>query len=91
MSTFKNISGEDRDVQVDGRRFAVPVGETFDVADQFDDSLADQPFFELVRKPKKDVESATVVSYGGVDPVDERTPDPTPEPAAADDTNEGDI
>lgn len=52
MSTFKNISGEDRGVLVDGIRLHVPAGDTFEVADSHDDSLVEQPHFELVTAKK---------------------------------------
>lgn len=82
MSTFRNVSSDDRDVQVDGLRFHVPASESFTIADAHDDSLAEQPFFELVKKPKKDEESSAVVSYGGAEADVAVSPEPTPEIAA---------
>jgi hypothetical protein len=69
MSTFKNVSADDRSVTVDGQWHHVAVGESFTVPDVYDDSLAEQPHFELVSeaKPPRGRRGAVVVG----EPTDE--------------------
>lgn len=45
MATFKNVSGEDREVSVDGRSIFVADGDSFDVADEHAPTLRHQPHF----------------------------------------------
>lgn len=61
MATFKNVSGEDREVSVDGRSIFVASGDSFDVDDEFAPTLAEQPHFSEVgsKKPAKQAEPAT--------------------------------
>lgn len=61
MATFKNVSGEDREVTVDGRPIFVADGDSFDVADELAPTLRDQPHFSEVgsKKPAKQAEPAT--------------------------------
>jgi hypothetical protein len=61
MASFKNVSGVDREVSVDGRLVFVAAGDPFDVADEFAPSLRDQPHFSEItaKKPKPDVSSTT--------------------------------
>jgi hypothetical protein len=53
MSTFKNVSKVDREVQVDGRTIDAPAGGTFAVADEFDSTLVQQPHFEKTKPTSK--------------------------------------
>ena len=60
MSTFKNVSGVDLEVRVDGLRKPVAADATFKVADEFDYTLENQPAFQLVKSTKSDPEPASV-------------------------------
>jgi len=76
MSTFKNVSGVDLDLYVDGRPHAVDADGTVTVADEFDYQLADQPAWELVDAAKPAATySAPVVPVSVPEPA---TPDTTP-------------
>lgn len=46
MAVFKNVSGGDREVAVDGRFVFVADADTFTIKDEFADALREQPFFE---------------------------------------------
>lgn len=61
MAAFKNVSGVDREVSVDGRLVFVAADDQFDVADDFAPTLRDQPHFSEItaKKPKQDVSSNT--------------------------------
>jgi hypothetical protein len=52
MSAFKNVSGEDREVLIDGRPIHVAAGDSFTVPDEHDTSLESQPHFTIDRKYK---------------------------------------
>lgn len=43
MSSFKNVTDVDLEVQVDGRRYSAEPGEEITIPDQFDAQLANQP------------------------------------------------
>lgn len=43
MSSFKNVSDVDLEVQVDGRRYFAPAGEEITVPDEFDYQFQYQP------------------------------------------------
>ena len=62
MSTFKNVSGVDLELQVDGRRFLAPAEGTFDVADEFDYQLVDQPAFERAGKKSAPAASTETIT-----------------------------
>ena len=51
MSTFKNVSGVDLDLYVDGHPYAVDAGETMTVADEFDYTLTDQAAWQISPAP----------------------------------------
>jgi hypothetical protein len=54
MASFKNVSGVDREVSVDGRLVFVEAGGSFDVGDDFASTLREQPHFSEIsaKKPK---------------------------------------
>lgn len=52
MSSFKNVSDVDLDVQVDGRRYFAQAGGEFTIPDEFDCQFVNQPTFELSKVPK---------------------------------------
>ena len=74
MSVFTNVSGEDRDLYVDGHPYPVVGGGTVTVPDEFDYQLADQPAWELVSAAQK---SAPVAAFTP-GPVLAPTPEPVP-------------
>ena len=47
MSVFKNVSGVDLDLYVDGRPYSVQAGGTMTVADEFDYTLIDQAAWQI--------------------------------------------
>ena len=47
MSVFKNVSGVDLDLYVDGRPYSVDAGGTMTVADEFDYTLIDQAAWQI--------------------------------------------
>lgn len=61
MPTFKNVSGVDREVYIDGRSVFVADGDSFDVTDEHAPTLRDQPHFSEVgsKKTSKQAEPAT--------------------------------
>jgi len=82
MSTFKNVSGVDLDLYVDGRPHAVDADGTVTVADEFDYQLADQPAWEQADQPASPpVDTAKPATYSA--PV---VPVSVPEPATPDTT-----
>jgi hypothetical protein len=52
MASFKNVSGVDREVFVDGRLVFVAAGDSFDVDDDFASTLRDQPHFAESKKTR---------------------------------------
>lgn len=64
MATFKNVSGEDREVVVDGRNIFVADGDTFDVDDELAPTLAEQPHFSAVGAKKTPKQDAPATSEG---------------------------
>ena len=74
MSIWKNVSGNDLDLRVDGHPFAVDEGETVTLPDEFDYQVADQPTWELVSAVQK---SAPVAAFTP-EPVLAPTPEPVP-------------
>lgn len=54
MARFKNVSGVDLEVSVDGARRLVAAGKEFTVPDQFADRYRQQPVFAEVKATKKE-------------------------------------
>ncbi len=52
MTSFKNISDDDREVTVDGQTIVAPKGEVFEVPDEQAFQLEQQPHFEQVGAKK---------------------------------------
>lgn len=52
MATFKNVSGVDLEVRVDGTGQHVPAGESFDVPEPHADRLRLQPNFKEQKASK---------------------------------------
>ena len=71
MSTFTNVSGEDRDLYVDGHPYSVVEGGLVTVPDEFDYQLADQPAWQAA-VPVVPVPASTT------EPVPASTTEPVP-------------
>lgn len=53
MSSFKNVSGVDLELQVDGRRYPAAAGKSVSIPDEFDSQLELQPDWALDTKSAK--------------------------------------
>lgn len=59
MSTFKNVSDVDLELQVDGRRHEVAAGGAVTIPDEFDSQLEFQPAWAAVTKTTKTPEDVS--------------------------------
>lgn len=56
MSSFKNVSGVDLELRVDGRNHSVAAGDSVTVGDEFDPQLSEQPAWAKTTKSTKTTE-----------------------------------
>jgi hypothetical protein len=63
MPSFKNVTDEDLEVVVDGRRIFVGAGGKFDVADEFVSTLASQTAFEPADKATTSAVAENLASF----------------------------